>query len=239
MKLITQLIDSLDADYSIKHIIVGTHWTIIKSHFWGMASTVMSDKPHGEGSIKEAGFLQQMSAKELDSYAQSDNSFEASIGLACINSLIPVPREKFIISNAFDAIAEKSMGKTLAIFGHFPQMDHLRAISKSLSIFELNPGKDEYKLDKIPEILPAADVVAITSNSIINHTLDLILPFLKPDAFTIMVGPSTPLSPVLFDYGISMLAGIRVVDSKLMVQSVSQGATFRQMQGVEQIIYLK
>jgi uncharacterized protein len=239
MQLITDLLNSLDFDYPIKEIIVGAHWTTVRSHYWGIASTVLSNKVHGAGLVRKAGALNKMSAKELASYAQSENPLEASIGLACINSLIQIPNEKIKLSNAFNIIAEKGAGKNLAIFGHFPKMEPLKEISKSMSVFELNPGKDELALDKIPETLPGADIIAITSNSIINHTLDLILPYIKPGAFILMVGPSTPLSAVLFDYGISLLAGIRVVDAELMVKFISQGATFRQMQGVEQITILK
>jgi uncharacterized protein len=239
MQIISDLINSLNTDYPIKQIIVGAHWTTVCSHFWGMASTVMSEKLHGKGFVKNAGRLEKMSAKDLSAYAQSENTLESSIGLACINSLITIPEEKITRTNAFDVVAEKGAGKNIAIFGHFPQMERIRKISKSLSVFELKPAEDEYGLEKIPEILPSTNVVAITSNSIINHTLDLILPFLNLEAFSIMVGPSTPLSPVLFDYGISTLAGIRVVDSALMVQSLSQGAIFRQMQGVEVITVSK
>ena len=239
MQLITDLINSLNDDAPIKQIIVGTHWTAVKSLFCGMASTMMSDKPYGEGLVKNAGSLHQMSAKLLACYAQSDNTLEASIGLACINSLIKLPKKNLVIANAFDVIAEKGIGKNIAIFGHFPQVKRLRATSISVSVFELSPSKGEFSLEKIPEILPVADVVAITSNTIINHTLDLILPYLKTGAFALMVGPSTPLSPVLFDYGISMLAGIKVLDPKLLFQSISQGAIFRQVQGVELITISK
>jgi hypothetical protein len=54
-----------------------------------------------------------------------------------------------------------------------------------------------------------------------------------------MVGPSTPLSSILFDYGISMLAGIKVINPGLLFKSVSQGAIFRQVKGVELISILK
>lgn len=239
MRLISDLINSLDSDSQINQILVGAHWTTVSSLFCGMASTVMSNLPHGEGLVKNVGSLYQMSAKELTGYAQSDNTLEASIGLACINSLIKIPNKNLVTANAFDAVAEKGIGKKIAIFGHFPQMERLRATSLSVCVFELSPSEGELSLDKISEILPDADVVAITSNTIINHTLDLILPHLKTGAFALMVGPSTPLSPVLFDYGISMLAGIKVLDPKLLFQSVSQGAIFRQVQGVELITLIK
>jgi uncharacterized protein (DUF4213/DUF364 family) len=239
MKLISDLINSLNKDAPVKRIIVGAHWTAIQSYSCGMASTTLSDKPHGEGSIKNAGILHQMSAKTLACYAQSDNALEASIGLASINSLIKIPTKDLISANAFDMIAEKGRNKNIAIFGHFPKIEQLRTTAQSVRVFELTPGEDELGLEKIPEILPNAEVVAITANTIINHTLDMILAHLKSGCFAIMVGPSTPLSPVLFDYGFSMLAGIKVVDPELIFQFISQGAIFRQVKGVDMVAILK
>lgn len=233
MQLISDLINSLKTDCPVKQLMLGAHWTAVNSQHCGMASTILSEKPHGEGFIKNAGILHTMSARNLADYAQSDNSLEASVGLASINSLIKIPIRNMTTANAFDVIAEKGINKNIAVFGHFPHIEQLRATSHSVSVFELAPADGELSLESIPEILPKAEIVAITSNTIINHTLELILPYLKPGCFSIMVGPSTPLSPILFDYGISMLAGIRVTDPELLFQFVSQGAIFRQIKGVE------
>ena len=41
------------------------------------------------------------------------------------------------------------------------------------------------------------------------------------------LGPSTPLSPVMFDYGVHLLSGSVVEDIDTVLQAVSQGANFR------------
>ena len=40
-------------------------------------------------------------------------------------------------------------------------------------------------------------------------------------------------SPVLFDYGVDVVAGTRVIDNEKAIRSISEGAMFRQIQGVE------
>lgn len=42
-----------------------------------------------------------------------------------------------------------------------------------------------------------------------------------------VLGPSTPLSPVLFDHGVTFISGARVVDEVSALRTVGQGATFR------------
>ncbi|MDK2982032.1 MAG: uncharacterized protein PWQ55_2379 [Chloroflexota bacterium] len=239
MQLINELLESVKNDAPVRNVLIGAHWTMVSSRGCGMASTVTNPLPHGEGKVRDAGKLHLKSARELAAYLQSDIWLEASIGLAALNSLLEVPQDKVTAINAFKVVAEKSPGNHVAIFGHFPYLDEIRGKARRLSVFELNPVEGELNLDKVPEVLPDADVVAITSNSVINHTLEDILPHLNPKAFSVLVGPSTPLSPVLFEAGFDLLAGVRILDEAALMQTVSQAAQFRQTEGAELITIAK
>jgi uncharacterized protein (DUF4213/DUF364 family) len=50
----------------------------------------------------------------------------------------------------------------------------------------------------------------------------------------LVLGPSTPLSPILFDHGAHLLSGSVVEDIESVLRAVAQGANFRQVhqQGV-------
>jgi uncharacterized protein (DUF4213/DUF364 family) len=48
----------------------------------------------------------------------------------------------------------------------------------------------------------------------------------------VVLGPSTPLSAVLFDYGVDVISGTRVVEPGLALRCLSEGATFPQIKGV-------
>jgi len=54
-----------------------------------------------------------------------------------------------------------------------------------------------------------------------------------------MVGATTPFSPLLFDYGIDIIAGSKVIDRQKTIRSISQGATFRQIKGIKHLIMRK
>jgi uncharacterized protein (DUF4213/DUF364 family) len=47
-----------------------------------------------------------------------------------------------------------------------------------------------------------------------------------------ILGPSTPLSPVLFDHGATIVSGARVIDEAAVLRTIGQGATFQQVEGV-------
>lgn len=239
MDLIKRLINSIEKDAPVRNILIGAHWTAISSSHCGMASTVMSQKPHGEELVRDAGSLHKKSAKELAAYLLSENSLEASIGLAALNSLLETPQKNVTSVNAFKVVTEKGKGKHVAVFGHFPYIKEIQTTAKEVSVFELYPTGKELSLDRVPSVLPRAEVVAITSNSVINHTLEDILPHLHPESFSVLVGPSTPLSPLLFNVGFDMLAGVRILDEEMIFRSIGQAATFKQVRGKELITITK
>jgi len=88
-------------------------------------------------------------------------------------------------------------------------------------------------------VLPQADVVAITGTAITNHTLDGLLRLCTPEAFIILLGDTTLLSSVLFDYGVGALAGTRVTDPDPALKCLSQGANFRQIKGTKRLLWKK
>jgi uncharacterized protein len=74
--------------------------------------------------------------------------------------------------------------------------------------------------------------VEITGSAFINHTLEDLLKLCK-GAFVVLIGPISPFSPVLFDFGIDIICGAKVIDEDQVICSISQGATFREIKGVK------
>jgi uncharacterized protein (DUF4213/DUF364 family) len=62
-----------------------------------------------------------------------------------------------------------------------------------------------------------------------NHTLEGLLSLCPQEAFVLVLGPSTPLSPLLFDYGVDVVSGAVVTAIDPVLRHVSQGANFRQV----------
>ena len=239
MNLTDDLIANLPEDAPVRSVLVGMHWVVVCSRFCGMASAIQNDLPHGTPSVREAGALHTKSAKELVQLVHSESTLEIGIGMAAINSLLEVDESQAVEINAADVLAERGRGKNVALIGHFPFVSQLRESVGALWVLEQHPIGDDYPAEAAPDLLPRANVIAITGSAILNHTMDGLLKLCRPDAIVMVLGPSTPLSPVLFDYGVDILSGTRVMDEEAVLRTVGQGASFRQVQGVRLLTFTK
>jgi len=108
-------------------------------------------------------------------------------------------------------------------------------------VLEQRPSGQDLPADAAYDVIPRADVVAITGTTLINHTFEGLMALCRPRALVLVLGPSTPLSPILFDHGVHILSGSVVEDVDSVLRAVSQGANFRQVhrQGVRLVTIQK
>jgi len=238
MNILDNLIANLPENVPVRSVLVGAHWTVVCSRHCGMASTLTSNHPHGHLQIRDVGRLHQKSARELAELARSDELMEASIGMAAINSLLEVDESRAVEMNASEALIRRGRGKNVALVGHFPFIPQLRQAVGQLWVIEQNPVDDDFPAEAAVDLIPQADIVAITSTALINHTLDGLLALCTPQATVMLLGPSTPLSPILFDHGATIISGTRVIDEAAVLRTVGQGASFRQVEGVKLLTFI-
>ena len=98
-------------------------------------------------------------------------------------------------------------------------------------MLEKRPVGGDLPAEMAAEVLPQADVAAITGTSLINHTFERLMKLCRPDALVIVLGPTAPLSPVLFNYGVDVISGTQVVDAEAVLRYIGLGATFKQVKG--------
>jgi len=174
--------------------------------------------------LKGSGELTKKSALELAEYAKSWNLTEASLGVAAINSLIEPQGVKYTDINIFDFIYNKFSNRKnkIAIIGHFldKKIDILRKIG-DVFIIEKNPQEGDLPDTAAEYILLESDIVVITGTTIINKSIERPIQLSK-NAFTVVVGPTTPMSDVLFDYGADVLAGVYVKNPERVMRKISE-----------------
>jgi uncharacterized protein (DUF4213/DUF364 family) len=240
LKIIDELLSSLP-DGPVRELQVGAFWTAVVVEVagqrrCGLASTLRQNNHHHDGqpAVHDAGRLAESSGRQLAELARSYRPIEAGIGFAAINALLPVNRDLWLDSNAEEVIAHYGVGKRVVLIGHFPFIPRLRERVGTLQVLEQQPQGKDLPATAATKIVPRAEVVAITGTTLINHTFEVLLALCRPEAKVLLLGPSTPLSPILFDYGIHLLSGSVVEDIDSVLRPVSQGANFRQVhqQGV-------
>ncbi len=237
MVFLNELISDLDS-YEITDIMIGVFTTLVASKNGGLASTLHNNCCNGKG-IKNSGNIIGSDVRSIARLSFSENLLEASIGLAAINSALNINKSKLRYLNAKELIVKHGRGKTVGVIGHFPFLKNVKHEFKKLFIFEKNLQAGDYKEADIPEHLPNADVIAITGTAITNHTFKNILKHRKKNNFTIVLGPTTPLSPILFDYGIDAVSGALVNDINSVYTGIKEAVHFRHLKGVDYVTLLK
>jgi len=228
MNILDDVIDSLpQGEAKVREVHVCVHWTAVVSRRCGLAST-FKEEGHPHKGVEDVGDLTEKSAFELALYSRSEVLLEASIGMAAVNSLIDIDESRCVEANAYEILLEKSRGRNVAVVGHFPFIPVVRESAKNLWVIEKRPLEGDLPEEMAEEILPQCDVVGITGTTFINHTLEDLLALCK-GSFIALIGPTTPLTPILFDYGIDVISGSKVVDPESVIRFISQGATFKEL----------
>jgi len=233
MRLIDRLLDLCCKGKLVK-VCVGLHWTAVVAEVGGelrcgLASTVVDSYVHGHGELDEAGCLEEVPPKKLAEFIHSDQMLKRSIGMAAINALLPRFPQTWSDRNADEVIAEKGKGKKVVVVGNFPFIPRIREIAKELVVLEQTPKEGERPASDAAQVIPSADVVAITGMTVVNHTLDGLLSLCPKKATVLLLGPSTPLHPIMYDYGIHLLSGSIVVNIDPVLHIIMQAACFRQI----------
>jgi uncharacterized protein (DUF4213/DUF364 family) len=232
MKILEHLILSVNKnDFQVRSVHTCVFWTAVITKHCGLSSTFREEGPSHDRGVRDVGNLTRKAALELAEYAKSESLLEASIGMATINSLIDIDESRCVEKNAFEIILEKGQGKNVAIVGHFPWIPKLKGKTKNLWVLEQRLREGDLPAKEAGRILPQCDVVGITGTSFINHTLEGLLNLCK-EAYVLLIGPTSPIAPILFNYGIDAICGSKIIDPDQLVRSISEGATFKEVTGV-------
>jgi len=227
----SKLIDDLIAAHSqnsmaATSVKVGYSWTLVNGKYCGIAKTYGIPSQR-KAFARDMGKLIGKETAELAEYAQSWDLVEASIGCAAINSMVE-PEMDGVEANGDGIIFKKGAGTRVVVVGAFPFIDKLRSIARELYVLELNQSLLDFKRGIVPEtaadfVIPDCDLLVITRSAIVNKSMERLLSLArKGKAYTIILGPSTIFSRVMFDYGADMLAGSVVLKPEAVMNKLSQ-----------------
>jgi hypothetical protein len=236
VKIIHDLLGQIE-DAAVRQVTIGLNWTAVVVEGpaglrCGLASTLAGEHTHGgPPRVSDAGKLEQQAAGRLaELVLDTDRPTLTSVGMAAINALLPPPpSDAWTEINAEQIILQHGETQVVGLVGHFPFVPRLREELAELYVLDLDPGPGDLPAEAASEVLPRCGMVAITSMTLINHTLEDLLGLCAPAATVMLLGPSTPLSPVLFEHGVDLLSGSIVENIDPVMRAVRQGANFPQV----------
>jgi len=234
MKIIDDIISNIEEsakNIPVKEVRIGPFWTGVWSKYGGLASTTFTHEPAMPPPLREAGRLTEKSILELCNYANSNCLLQASVGMAAINSALEIDLNKCRNINAAEVLYEKGKNKKVVVVGHFPFVNKLHRFTKALWVVERRPQSGDISASEAKRVIPQADIIAITGTALINGTMGELLALCPKKSLVMVLGPTTPLSPVWFDYGVDLVSGTRVIDPELVLRLVSEGVVFKQIHG--------
>ena len=166
-------------------------------------------------------------AVELLEKIKSDNPVERSMALALVNAInykdaleYPEDKKNKILFDKFK-IGEGTRTAMVGFIG--PLVDLLKQKDASVEVLDTsrNMGQKEEFYAKLGNW---ADVLILTSTSILNNTTEEILQNTHPKVKTIMLGPSTPMVAEAFQHlPVHMLAGTVPIDKENVLKAIRHG----------------
>ncbi len=200
----------------------------------GLAYTFRSEAGHSCTAMEMAGELSGKPAVELLGFIRQGDAISSAVGLATLNALLQRRISRGSGEDFLDLVGLRP-GETVGMVGFFgPVIPVIKKAGCELFIFEkeLERGRGLYPPSEIPDKLPHCAVVILSATTLINHTFDAVITHVKKARAVVMLGPSTPLIPeVMGKYGVTLLAGMRVVDSQRVLQIVSEAGGTQKLRG--------
>ncbi len=207
---------------------VGLGYTAVEVSYKdvGLAYTFSRDISRRCTVGKETGEITGRSAKELLGWLRKGDLLSTATGLATLNALLQ-PYLPESLGKDFLEFLKVGPNDRVGMVGFFPPLiQPIRRRCGELLIFEREPNKGKGLLgpEDIRSHIPDCSIVILTATTLINQTFDRITRHIGGAREVVLVGPSTPLLPDIFEKTpITYLAGIQMIDGKKSLQIVSEG----------------
>jgi hypothetical protein len=122
--------------------------------------------------------------------------------------------------NGVTLLLERAAGRRFVAVGHVPYGDRIRAAAAESHVLDVEPEGEALPFSAAADVLPRGDVVAVGGTALVDGILDETLSRCRPDAYVLIVGPSTPLAPLLLTRGAAALSGSVVADPAAVLEQL-------------------
>jgi uncharacterized protein (DUF4213/DUF364 family) len=231
-------------DLSIADVRIGTYLTAVRlsDDSYGTSATLSDDFPVCAKGRRDFGDFTPLKIKGykvtdiLETTKESGliSSLKTAVLSAISSEIIRTGNYNVAVDCDPVQMLEFKPEDYVAVIGGF--QSYIRKISLTgcrLTVLEKNENcltadqkiyympAEEYK-----NVLPMADIVIITGQTIVNRTIDDILSVINREARVVITGPSCNIIPdILFARNVSLVGAVKILRPDLLFDLVSEGGT--------------
>lgn len=240
MGIYDELIAEMTPGLTAEEVVIGPFLSAVRSGGNCGLSTTLRPKgfAHETPAVQNPGKYSGRPLADIARLIFSDRIMEASLGMAAINAGLPKGGLRLLEKNGAKLLAERAADLNLVMIGHFSFGHDLSPLTQSTVILEKDPRDGDLPASAAERVIPQADVVAITGSAFSNRTIERLLELARKK-WVIVLGPTAPLSPLLFNYGVSAVAGTVISDIETTLREVREGAVFKQLSCAKRMVLIK
>jgi uncharacterized protein (DUF4213/DUF364 family) len=223
--LLRRLFDVADAKTIIADVLIYLNWVLVKTNDYAM-STLLSGMP---GLIPPEGmntFMGDILGRNgLDvamEFLDSKETLKRAVGMACLKGLLP-KISAYEDGNAIDRHREFAREHPTVFIGHFAEAETWRSQGNPVDIVELFPRPGDIHWDDSHDVLAKAELVLMTGLTLVNDTFDEVVKRSPRAKYRVVMGPTVPISSVLFDFGVDQIGGTIITDPQKTIRYCSLG----------------
>jgi uncharacterized protein (DUF4213/DUF364 family) len=229
-RLIDDLIGAMDHPHAvIAEIAVGSHFIGLRADDGGVVRAGLASTLGSAPDTETRRLLDELPGQSLAQAAEllkAADGFSVGLGAAALNAGISPPENQPDLDASL-IMAEKGRDGETVLVGDFPFTQWLRQQVKTLYLFELRDVPGRVAPDQWDTILKRCDVLGLTGTTLLTRAMANYLDK-APQAYTVIIGPTTPMTPVMFTWGADVLAGAHIVDPEPVFAGIRKGLSYRE-----------
>lgn len=219
--LVDRLIASMDfPEDRVQEVIVGPKLAFVRSGEGAAISATLGSS--ADLARSKAFNIKGLALAKAAELLYDDLLLNRSLGAAALNAGLK-PREDAESPNALETLIARGESRDMVMVGDFPFTSRLRKAAGKLHLLELKDVPGRVPPEDWDDVLSRCEVAGITGTALLTRSMSRYLTGAR-QAFRLIIGSTTPLSPVLFEhYGVDILAGSAVADMDKLRGGVREG----------------
>jgi uncharacterized protein (DUF4213/DUF364 family) len=104
-------------------------------------------------------------------------------------------------------------------------------------VIEADPRPGEFPMSAMDTLLSGCSAAVVNASALVNRSLPRVLRLARNRPVA-LIGPATPMTPRLHDYGLEVLGGLVVTDTNGLATAIRAGAAAREFNRFGRFVHI-